>query len=1004
MAVEFRLLGEVDALVDGRLVDTGHARQRCVLAALLIDVNRVVGVDHLLERVWADRPPYRARNTLSAYLSRLRQVLAGSEARIARGPGGYSLSVDPLSVDLHRFRALVAEARDAEHPADAAALYGTALALWRGEPFATIATPWFDGIRVMLDAERTAVALDRNDVALRAGQHGQLLGELAATARAHPLDERLAGQLMLAQYRNGRQADALDTYRQIRGRLLDELGADPSAALREVHQQILAGDADAPAVPAPAQPSPVAMAAPPSTPDEYGEPAGHLPRRATSFVGREAEVERVVAAIADGPLVTLSGTGGVGKSRLAIEAATRARARFADGAWLCELAPVDDGPAVGHAVAATLRVQQRHGLSIDGSVIEYLRGRELLLVVDNCEHVLAAVAGLLDQVVRYCPGVAVLTTSREALGVEGEQLIPVAPLAPADGTALLVDRARAGRPDFRLDGAEDEAAAEICRRLDGLPLAIELAAARLRVMSAAEVARRLDGGRFVGRGARGGEPRHQSLVAAIDWSYRLLAEPEKVLFARLSVFAGGFDLDAAHAVCGSPGSTEDDTLDLLGSLVDKSLVTLLGTPGRTRYRVLETLRADGRERVRAAGGDADLSRAHATYFAQLAGQVARELHGRAEQAWVERALLDYDNIRTAFERAVTDRDGDLALRLVTSVSELVHLRVGYESADWAVRALELAPRAHPLRVAAVGAAARGAWNRGDFPAARALAEQADGAVPGRGTDRVAYPADVLADVSLYEGDADAALRHYAAEVERARRDGDEIRLVWTLYYVAVCHAVLRAPDRGISSATEALAVATTTGNPTALSMARYALGLVLKKTDPDQALALFDEAARLAASVRNFWWQGIALMEAAATRGVHADPESSVPAFVDVLDHWDRVGDRTQQWLNLRYVVRLLVRLGSDEDAVVLHHALLAAGKPSSLSEARLALLAGSLGRQWFDEGARWGSGLSCAGAVAAARSSLRHRRSVPGAAPGDLPTPPAADRAPAATRSSSPS
>ena len=229
MIVEFRLLGEVDALVGGHPLDTGHARQRRVLAALLVEVNRPVPVDELIDRVWADRPPHRARNALSAYLSRLRQqLLRAPDVRIERVARGYRLSVDPLAVDLHRFRHLVRQARSADAPT-AATLYDQALELWRGEPLAGIDTPWFAGVRTSLQAERLAAELDRNDAALRAGRHADLLGPLAAALREHPLDERLTGQLMLAQFRSGRQADALDTYRRLRGRLRDELGADPGA-------------------------------------------------------------------------------------------------------------------------------------------------------------------------------------------------------------------------------------------------------------------------------------------------------------------------------------------------------------------------------------------------------------------------------------------------------------------------------------------------------------------------------------------------------------------------------------------------------------------------------------------------------------------------------------------------------------------------------------------------------------------------------------------------------
>jgi hypothetical protein len=393
------------------------------------------------------------------------------------------------------------------------------------------------------------------------------------------------------------------------------------------------------------------------------------------------------------------------------------------------------------------------------------------------------------------------------------------------------------------------------------------------------------------------------------------------------VFAGGCDARAAHRVCAQAAS-EDAAVDVLSRLVDRSLVVAQRAGDRTRYRVLETLRAYGRERL-ADAADA-VARAHARHYTALAEEAARELRGPDEQAWVERVLPDYDNLRAAFERAFADRDADLALRLATSMGELTNLRIGYESATWAERALALAAPEHPLWPAAVGAAARGAWNRGEFDRARALAARAGGREPLPRTSRTSYPDDVLADVRLYEGDVDPALAYWERESERAV---DPIRLVWTLYYVAICHAVKRQPAAGVAAARESLRIADDTANPTARSMARYALGLVIKKTEPDAALALFEDAGTLAHAVRNFWWHGIARMEAAATRGVHGDAARACAEFLDVLDHWDRVGDWTQQWLNLRYVTRLLARLGADGDALALHRCLVAAGKPSPLRD-----------------------------------------------------------------------
>ena len=435
------------------------------------------------------------------------------------------------------------------------------------------------------------MVLDRNDVALRAGQHTELLDELTCTP-PHPLDERLAGQLMLAQYRCGRQADALDTYRRMRDRLIDELGIDPSPPLREIHQQILESDAVAAPSKSPPSPSPTIAGR---------EPAQtNVPRRTKRFIGRDREVASLSDAVSAGPLITLTGVGGVGKTRLALEVADRSKDRFADGAWFCELAPLADGAAVGHSIASALRLQQGTQ-EADEAVVDYLRARELLLVVDNCEHVLDGAAQLVDRIVRNCPRVSVLATSREPLGTEGERITPIPPLPPGDAAELFVERARAARPDFDADHEPVGAVAEICRRLDGVPLAIELAAARMRAMSSLDVARRLDRLRLLSGGARGAHPRQQSVAATIDWSYHLLDEREKALFERLSVFAGGFDLEAVHGVCADAEQTEDDILDLLTGLVDKSMVFIRSGSMATRYGVLETLRAYGRERLQDKG-------------------------------------------------------------------------------------------------------------------------------------------------------------------------------------------------------------------------------------------------------------------------------------------------------------------------------------------------------------------------------------------------------------------
>jgi predicted ATPase/DNA-binding SARP family transcriptional activator len=710
--VRFRILGPLGVEGDGAPVAVGGPKPRALLAALLVHRRTVVSVDRLVDALWGDQPPPGAVSALRAYLSRLRAVL-GAPSRLGYRPPGYLLDVADDELDAAQFERLVAQARTLAAAGDhqqALDLLEAGLGLWRGEALAEFADLDFARAEAARLAElRLAATEERIDALLHLGRHDEAAAEAQSLVGRFPTRERPVTQLMRALYGAGRQADALAAYHELRRRLDDELAVEPAEPAQAMYSRILGHD-------------PALVTA---------TTRGNLPRWATALVGRAEEIAHVVAALTRAPLVTLSGVGGVGKTRLAVAVADRERARFPDGAWFCELAPLSAGGPVGHAVAVSLGVRQRQGLTIEQTVIEYLAHRRLLLVLDNCEHVLDAAARLVDQVVRLCPAVAVLATSREPLGVDGEQCWSVPPLPAENARTLFVQRARADRPDFAPDREEEGAIAEICRRLDGLPLAIELAAARMRAMSAAEIAGKLDGGGLLTGGARTALPRHQSLAAAIDWSYRLLSEPEQRAFARLSVFAGGADLAGVHGVCADPGTTEDDTLDLLTRLVDKSMVTAARRAGRSRYHVLETLRAYGRQRLREAGTDDAIGSRHARYFTDLAEHAARGLHSADERSWVERTLPDYDNLRVAFERAASDRDADLALRLVTSLPELVHLRVSYEAAGWAERVLDFAPPGHPLFAATAGAAARGAWNRGDFSRARQLAERAGGRAPPR---------------------------------------------------------------------------------------------------------------------------------------------------------------------------------------------------------------------------------------------------------------------------------
>jgi predicted ATPase/DNA-binding SARP family transcriptional activator len=906
--VRFRILGPLQVEDARGPIDIGGPKPRAVLAALLLAGGDVVPVDRLVNIVWGDRPPGGAVTALRAYISRLRRTL-GVGADLQHRPPGYRLILLDATVDAVEFEVLVGAARAATAGGDRAGAVrhlDAARALWGGDALAEFVDEDFAAAAVRRLTElRAAAAEERLEALLELGRVSDVLPELEALVLGQPTRERPTAALMRALYATGRQADAITAYHHLRRRLDDELGVEPAAAIKDLYRRILRHD---PAITGRHVP-------------------GNLPRRVSGFIGRGPDIDGVVRALRAGPLVTATGVGGVGKTRLAIEVATRDRQRFADGVWWCELGSLpDDGP-VAHAVAAALGVQQRTGLSVEQTVIEYLRSRTALLVIDNCEHVITPASRLVAAVVQACPAVVVLATSRQPLDVDGEQVWPVAPLPVADATALFRQRARATAPELAVDPAAVRA---ICERLDCLPLAIELAAARTRAMTPDEIARRLDRSPLLG-GGRGTAPRQHSLGATVEWSYRLLQPAEQLLFRHMSVFAGGADLRAVHRVA-APAMTEDAALDRLIGLVDRSMVVPVPGSPHSRYRILETLRAYGQAQVQADSAAGALARRHAQYYVDLAEHAAAGVQGPDEQAWVDQTLPDYDNLRAAYRHAIAESDIDLALRLVTAVPEFVHLRIGYEASEWAERLLDSVDSDHPRYPAAVGFAARGAWNRGDFRRARELARRAQDRDPPAGTPRIAYPRDVLADVALPEGDPDFTLRYYAAEAERARALSQANRLVWSLHCYAVCQAVCRRPHLGLPAARESLDVADGTANPTSLAIARYALGLVLKKSEPDQALTLLDEAARIAGSVRNRWWEGVALMEAAATRAVHGDPRVAARAFVRVLDLWDRIGDRTQQWQNLRYVARLLRRLGSADDAAELFAVLESANEQASIT------------------------------------------------------------------------
>ena len=616
------MLGSVTIADEGVLLPLGGLKPRLVLAVLLVHRNAVVSVDRLCDVLWSEEQPPSAVATLQSHLSRLRRLIdrgdwprATSRPRLdARAPG-YVLEVADDLVDAGRFeqRLRVAQELDAD-PEAACAEFDAALALWRGPALAEFASEeWARPEAARLEELHLAALEGRIEARLRSGQHHLVIGELEGLVAVHPLREQLWGHLMLAQHRSGRSAEALRSAQLLRRHLGDQLGLEPSSALRQLEADILA---EAPSL-AWSDPSGAAGAlsgaggagaAGTSSPIP---PRLVLPVEVTSLISRERDLSLARALLEASRLVTLVGPGGVGKTRLAMRLTSELAGRFADDVCVVELGSVSDAPGVAAAVAAALDVQPGAERSVVESVVALLATRRLLLVLDNCEHVLEAAGELVDRVLRWCPTVSVLATSRESLGVPAEVVWSVPPLpvppagdAPLEAVAaagaveLFVARAQAVRPDFCLTEANKQAVAEVCIRLDGLPLALELAAARMQSMDVKDLAERL-GGRFrlLTASRRGVDPRHRTLHDVVAWSYELAGPAERVVFDRLSVFVSGFQLEQAEQVCAGEGIDGADVARLLGNLVDKSMVAVTRLPQGLRYQLLETLREFGHERL-----------------------------------------------------------------------------------------------------------------------------------------------------------------------------------------------------------------------------------------------------------------------------------------------------------------------------------------------------------------------------------------------------------------------
>lgn len=709
--VEIRLLGPVevvDSTGSSRLVPLGGPRQRTLVAALALRAPEVVSRSTLVDGVWDSNPPAKADKTLRAHVAHLRRSLltGGVRGLVATRSPGYALAAPAGCVDVHRFQELVATAR-AEPAAEAAArLLRTALQLWRGDPVAGCpAGEWIRAEATRLQEVRLCATEELFAAELALGRHSRLVADIEAMVARHPLRERLWELLMRALYRAGRQGDALHAYRRARARLVAEIGVEPGASLRRLEAAILAGAEQdgGPAVPGQradrvdterAGPERISTGGPEPASLDRAEPVGAIPTSLTNLVGRQAEISELSGALRQRRLITLTGVGGCGKTRLAMAVAGVVAAEREDGVRFVDLTSLTDPELVAGTVAAVLGVPAGASGADRGALAEltaHLRHRKCLLVLDNCEHVVRSCAELVTALLRHCPELRVLATSRETLGVLGEVSWPVPPLPvppPPDGQSvslaalrrydavrLFLDRATLATVRGLTD-ADAPAVAALCAGLDGLPLAIELAAARTSVLTVAEIADRLHEPALLHTSRHPDRPHHRGLDSAIAWSYDLLDPLARSCFRRLAVFSGGFTLAAAEAVW--PQLGEQSPVDVLSDLVAKSLVVMERRADVARYRLLETIGRWAACRLAECPDDEqDARRRHACYHLTLLERGDEQLRGPQLPDWLDRLAAEHENLRSALTWFAGSGDQVERLRMAAAAAQYCVLRDRY---------------------------------------------------------------------------------------------------------------------------------------------------------------------------------------------------------------------------------------------------------------------------------------------------------------------------------------
>jgi predicted ATPase/DNA-binding SARP family transcriptional activator/DNA-binding CsgD family transcriptional regulator len=896
-ALRVWLLGGFRVSVGSRTItqDAWRLKKAAALVKLLaLTPGHRLHREQIMDILWPDSGRRAASNNLRKTLHGARKVLdpdavsrylVSEDESLVLCPGGN------LWVDMEAFEEAAAAARREQSPA----AYRVAIELYAGDLLPQDRyEEWAENRREELRQSHLALLIELARLYEERGEYGPAVGELRRVIAQDPTFEEAHVGLMRLYALVGRKGEALSQYERLREILSKQLGTKPGTATRNLHEDVVTGRF----------PTTSAHPADPSR-EGVSDPTKHnLPAPRDSFVGRERELREVKRELAMTRLLTLTGAGGSGKTRLALEVGRDLVGAYADAVWLTELAGISDGELVPQAVAEALRVQEQPDRLLTETLVESLRNKSMLLMVDNCEHLVDAAARLTEALLDGCPRLRILATSREALGVVGESLWPVPALSVPDSqhlptvaelegyeaARLFVERASDRRPGFALEPANAAAVAEVCRRLDGIPLAIELAAARVGTMSVEQIAERLgDSLRLLTGGSRTTVARQRTLRGALDWSHELLIRGEQILFGRLSVFAGGWTLEAAEAVAAGGGIGKGDILELLSGLVDKSLVVAEASrDGRVRYRLLEPVRQYAQEKLEESGEAEAVRRRHARFFLVLAEEAEQKFFGPEHATWLDRLEVEHDNMRGALSWTLRGEDPSLGLRLATAIWKFWATR-GYfdEAARWLQEALakdrtDVQPAVRAGVLLGLGCILR---RQSDFERARANLEEALGLyeeLEDRG--RVAKALEELAWVESYRGDHERATPIFEQSLAVARESGN--RMVVPLTLLGLAQTALERGDhkRAVRLLEEALVLFREQRNVEGVSVVLGAMGYAeLVLGNHERATALYQEALALGREVGNKRYIAIDLSYLGIVATLRGDPNRAKALLKEAL-------------------------------------------------------------------------------------------------------------------------